>query len=100
MLKYYLQRGDAKVLNQTVYPVINLIQTGRNIESHRKNAGLSVKDLQKVFGFEYPQAIYKWQRGECLPTVDNLLVLSRIFNVKIDDLLICDDQEVSAYFAV
>jgi hypothetical protein len=98
MLKYILQRGDAKMLNQTVFPVINLIQTGRNIESHRKNAGLSVRDLQKIFGFEYPQAIYKWQHGECLPTVDNLLVLSRIFNVKIDDLLICDDcgdQEVS-----
>ena len=55
------------------FPVINLKGTGSNIEKCRRDAGLSVRDLQTYFGFEYPQAIYKWQHGECLPTVDNLL---------------------------
>ena len=77
------------------FPVIDLKSTGSNIESCRREAGLSVRDLQTYFGFEYPQAIYKWQHGECLPTVDNLLALSRILEVKMEDLLVYEDQEVS-----
>ena len=53
-------------------PVIDMTATGINITRMRINAGLTVKDLQDVFGFSTPQAIYKWQRGTALPTVDNL----------------------------
>ena len=66
------------------FPVIDLKSTGGNIESCRREAGLSVRELQDYFGCEYPQAIYKWQHGECLPTVDNLLALSRILEVKME----------------
>ena len=76
------------------FPVINLPLTGRNIERCRRDAGMSVRELQAYFGFEYPQAIYKWQHGECLPTVDNLLALSRILHVRMEDLLVYEDQEV------
>ena len=41
-------------------PTINLVATGQNIVRLRKAAGLSVKDLQDIFGFATPQAIYKW----------------------------------------
>ena len=51
-------------------------------------AGLSVHDLQMVFGFNSPQAIYKWQNGAALPTVDNLIVLAALFDVLIDDILV------------
>lgn len=53
-------------------PTIDLAKTGANITRLRKAAGLSVHDLQTVFGFNSPQAIYKWQNGLALPTVDNL----------------------------
>ena len=69
-------------------PVIDMTATGVNITRLRINAGLTVKDLQDIFGFSTPQAIYKWQRGTALPTVDNLVVLAAIFDVKIDDILI------------
>ena len=69
-------------------PVINMTATGKNIMRLRVNAGMTVKDLQDVFGFSTPQAIYKWQRGAALPTVDNLVVLAAVFGVKIDDILI------------
>ena len=81
--------------NQTAFPVIDLAQTGRSIERHRRDAGLTVRDLQTYFGFEYPQAIYKWQHGECLPTVDNLLALARLLQVSMEDLLVYEDQGVS-----
>ena len=72
-------------------PVIDMTATGNNINRMRINAGLTVKDLQDIFGFSTPQAIYKWQRGTALPTVDNLVVLATVFGVGIDDILIFQD---------
>jgi len=75
-------------------PTVDLIKTGENITKLRKAAGLSVKDLQEVFGFGTPQAIYKWQQGVALPTVDNLVVLSVIFGKTIDEILVLDQVVV------
>ncbi len=58
-------------------PVIDMVKTGQNIGRLRKQAGLSVRDLQDIFGFATPQAIYKWQQGAALPTLDNLVVWQR-----------------------
>lgn len=69
-------------------PVVNMKQTGQNIIVLRKQCGISVKQLQTMMGFSTPQAIYKWQHGESLPTVDNLVALSAIFNVPIDAILV------------
>ena len=69
-------------------PAIDLVATGRNIVRLRENAGLTVRDLQGIFGFTTPQAIYKWQHGAALPTIDNLVVLAVIFNVTIDEIIV------------
>ena len=73
-------------------PVIDMTATGINIMRLRDTAGLTVRDLQDIFGFNTPQAIYKWQRGTALPTVDNLAVLAALFRVKIDDILVFQDN--------
>jgi len=73
------------------YPVINLIKTGKNIKKLREVKNLSVKDLQEMFGFESPQAIYKWQWGDALPTLDNLVILAKIFECKIEDILVVSE---------
>ena len=72
------------------YPVINAAATGKNIELLRKQRGLSVRDLQDVLGFATPQAIYKWQHGTSLPTVDNLVLLSAVFRVPIDEIIVTE----------
>ena len=82
---------------EATFPVISLEQTGKNIVRLRRAAGLSVRDLQDYFGFEYPQAIYKWQHGECLPTVDNLLALVRLLRVSRDYILVLEGQEASFF---
>ena len=71
-------------------PVIDMIRTGQNIGRLRKQAGLSVRDLQDIFGFATPQAIYKWQQGVALPTIDNLVVLAAVLQVRVDDILVTD----------
>ena len=72
-------------------PVINVTATGANIARLRKRAGISVRQLQTIFGFSTPQAIYKWQRGAAMPTVDNLVVLAAVFGVTVDQILVCGD---------
>ncbi len=80
-------------MSTNMFPTVNLKATGANIVKLRKARGLSVKDLQMYFGFEQPQAIYKWQWGESLPSVDNLYALSKILNTPIDGILIGNDQD-------
>ena len=76
----------------TTFPVINMRKTGVNIANLRQAAGYSVRDLQDMFGFSTPQAIYKWQHGDALPTVDNLVALSGILGVPIEDILAVDSD--------
>ena len=73
-------------------PVIDMTATGMNITRLRKNAGMTVRDLQAVFGFATPQAIYKWQRGEAMPTLDNMIVLAAVFNVTVDEILVLQER--------
>ena len=68
-------------------PVIDMVRTGQNIGRLRKQA---VKDLQDIFGFATPQAIYKWQQGAALPTIDNLVALAAVLQVRMDDILVTD----------
>lgn len=71
-------------------PTINMAATGRNITRLRELAGLSVKDLAEIFGFATPQAVYKWQHGTAMPTIDNLVVLATVFGVTMDDIVVID----------
>ena len=72
-------------------PTIDTIRTGQRIVALRKQTGLSVKDLQNIFGFTTPQAIYKWQQGAAMPTIDNLVVLSAVFEVSIDEIIVLEN---------
>ena len=80
-------------------PTIDLVATGMNICRLREDAGMTVRDLQEIFGFATPQAIYKWQHGAAMPTIDNLVVLAQVLDVTIDDILVVDGSlraEISA----
>nr|WP_300831632.1 helix-turn-helix transcriptional regulator [uncultured Acetatifactor sp.] len=71
-------------------PTIDMIRMGQNIAKLRRQAELSVRDLQDIFGFATPQVIYKWQQGVALPTIDNLVVLAAVLQVRLDDILVTD----------
>lgn len=76
------------------FPTIDLKATGSKIVRLRQAKALTVRDLQDYFGFEAPQAIYKWQRGETLPSVDNLYALSKLLDVPINDILVGKDRMI------
>ncbi len=80
-------------------PVIDMNGTGKRIMQLRIDSGLSVRDLQDVFGFGTPQAIYKWQQGAAMPTLDNLIVLAAVFDVSVDDILVTKAQQMMQVIA-
>ena len=71
-------------------PTINMAATGMNITRLRNSAGLSVIYLADILGFATPQAVYKWQNGVAMPTLDNLVVLAAILNVTMDQIIVVD----------
>ena len=73
---------------QKPFPVIDMIETGKNIVRLREELGMTVRDLQAHFGFEKPQASYKWLRGKSLPTVDNLYALGALLGVPMAEPLV------------
>ena len=72
-------------------PMINMVATGENIVKLRRQAGLTVRDIQEIFGFGTPQAVYKWQHGTAMPTIDNLVVLAMVLGVTVDEILVVDN---------
>lgn len=77
------------------FPVIDTAATGANILRLRRDHGLTVRDLQRCFGFDSPQAIYKWQRGQSLPSVDHLYALSILFQVSMNEILVSSSHPYS-----
>ena len=71
-------------------PFVDTVATGRNIDRLRIAAGMSVKDMQMVFGFATPQAIYKWIHGTSMPTIDNLVILAAMLGVTMDEIVVVD----------
>ncbi len=67
-------------------PIIDTVKTGQNIRDMRIRAGMTIKDIQRICGIS-AAAVCKWQNGQAVPTVDNLVVLSSIWNVRIDDII-------------
>lgn len=82
------------------YPVIDMKKTGENIKRVREKNDISVRELQGYLGLESPQAIYQWQHGISLPTVDHLCALSHLFGITMNEILVlkeppeCSGSEV------
>ena len=68
--------------------MIDMIATGKKIQTLKEKAGITVKEMQNAFGFASPYPIYKWQNGQNLPTLDNLVILAGLFGVKMDDIVV------------
>ena len=75
-------------------PFVDTVATGRNIDRLRIAAGMSVRDMQLVFGFTTPQAIYKWIHGTSMPTIDNLVILAAVLGVTLDEIVVVETVSV------
>ena len=58
---------------------------GNNLKKLRLMNNLTVEDVREYMQLGTVQAIYKWERGDCLPQADSLLALMELYKVnKID----------------
>lgn len=62
------------------------VATGRKIKEVRKEKNVTVEKIGEYLNCSC-QAVYKWQRGDCTPTIDNLLMLSDLLDVSLDELV-------------
>ena len=70
-----------------VCPVIELQETGRRLKTCRRLRGFTVADVSELLGGISVQVVYNWECGVAIPSIDNLVALSRLYKVNIDDLL-------------
>lgn len=66
---------------------INMEKTGKKIKEMREKSGMTIRQVQDACGIS-AAAVCKWQNGQAVPSIDNLLILSEIWNVKMDDLIV------------
>ena len=65
---------------------IDLEATGNKIKELRYSNNYTVAELAEIL-HSSENTIFKWQRGDCLPTLDNLIILSTIFHTPMDDII-------------
>lgn len=75
---------------EKIIPQINPQATGNNIRRLMNSHGMSVKDVQFALGFATPQSVYKWFRGNSLPSVDNLVILADLLGCTVDSILVVE----------
>ena len=59
---------------------------GKKLYELRKKHGLSQEELAERLGVSR-QAVSKWECGESLPDTDNLITISKIYGVSLDELV-------------
>lgn len=69
-------------------PKIDVEATAKNIRYYRKEEGFTQMELADCFGFTTNQMVWRWENGKALPSVDNLVILSFVLGVSIDDLIV------------
>ncbi len=74
------------------YPAVNTYETGKNIARICEENGLTIRDIAILLNVSR-QSVYKWFNGKCLPSLDNLLILSHLFDMSLHDILVCDAKE-------
>ncbi len=70
-----------------MFPIIDKRETGINLRRIMDNRGITVKDVQRYLGLGSVQSVYHWLNGLSMPTIDNLYVLSELFQVPIDTIV-------------
>ena len=66
--------------------------TGRQIRDLRNECDLSMLNMSEMLGVTF-QAVYKWEKGICLPDIANLVMLARILKTTDDDILVVRYEE-------
>ena len=79
-------------MSDKMYPNIDMEKTGKWLQLCMQMKGFSVKDIQEYLHLSCPQPVYRWFKGKILPSVDHLLMMSRLLGVHMEELLITKED--------
>ncbi|HGM3506375.1 TPA: helix-turn-helix domain-containing protein [Clostridioides difficile] len=65
---------------------------GKNLKRLRKERNLSQEQLSEMLNVSR-QAISKWESNKTYPDIENLMLLSNIFNITLDELLLNENRD-------
>ncbi len=71
------------------------VSIGNRLYQYRRKSGLSQEELAAKLGVSR-QAVSKWERAEAAPDTDNLINLSKIYGVTLDELINTDPADSAA----
>ncbi len=74
--------------------IIDVDASCKKLKEHCDAKGYTAAGLQKALGLESSQACYKWFAGKNLPSIDNLIAISRLLDIKVDEILVTKDIEL------
>ena len=77
--------------------VVDIPATSRLLKELRNKNGYSVKQLQEIFGFETPVAIYAWENEKCknIPCIENFDTLAKLYKCHVEDLYVLKQIDFS-----
>ena len=71
---------------------INMEKTGARIRQLVMDSGYTMQEIMQITGVTAVQTIYKWYYGKSIPALETQLVLCRLFQIQITDLLVIEDS--------
>ena len=85
-----MEQNHGGMKMEPMYVSIQPVETGKRIKQLLCEQHYTIREIQGAFGFENPQAIYKWISGKSLPSLDNFIILSRLLHTSIENILVID----------
>ena len=76
-----------------IIPIIDPVATGKMMKSIRKSKNVKVIDIATICGISR-NAVSRWERGDCMPTIDNLVILASVLGVTLEELLVIDKNDI------
>lgn len=72
---------------QKVFIGIDTEATGERIHALMKQKGLTIREVADAVSIS-SQSVWKWCKGQTVPSLDNMVILSKILETGIDDIVV------------
>lgn len=73
---------------------IDLFKTGQKLKNLLELSGYDVKFIQSYLHLSCPQSIYRWYKGQALPSLEHFYALSRLLDVHMEELFVFQKESL------
>lgn len=73
---------------------IDMKATGKNLRRMFITRGLTTKDVSEMLGYDATTAVLNWTGGKVAPRINNLIALSDILGVSLDDIVVTTGEPI------